>query len=239
MDEHRPHIGERLRAARESAGLSVSDISTTLKIQTPFVTAIEELDRSSLPSIGYALGYVRAYAIHLGMDGKMAVDAYKNDSEIPENLGIRDRPHFVPKRHIRLPRGFVAATTALSCAAVLAFWYSSQTDAQSALISNFPISGETTVTPQDNRPLDPGVVTIKATAPSWVRIRNADGEQLISRIFVKGESWQVSGLAGTTLSARDSGAIDLYVGETLLGPIGDKGMPVEDMPLNMTLGITE
>jgi len=239
MSEQKPHIGKRLRAAREKAGLSVSDISTALKIQQPFVRAIEELDKTALPSVGYALGYVRAYAIHVGIDGKLAVDSYKVDSEIPENLGMRDRPHFVPKRHIRLPKGFVAATTALSCAAVLAFWYSSQTDAQSALISNFPTSGDPTVTQQDARPIDPSMVTLKAVAPSWVQVRNLNGEQLISRIFVKGETWQISGLAGATLSVRDSSAIEIYVGDTRLGPIGDKGMPAVDLPLNMTLGTTE
>lgn len=226
-----PHIGERLRAAREQDGMTHAQISETLRIQASFLDAIERLDADALPSIGYVLGYVRAYAGYLGLNGQEAVDAYKTDSQIPENLGMRQSPHFVPKRDIRAPRGFFAATTVLSCAAVLAFWYGSQTDAQSAAISSpsgFSTASNAAPVPEE---IDPDLMTIKAIAPSWVQVKDKDRQVVISRILVAGETYQTDVDAGIFLSARDSGALELFIGGERMGSLGRKGIPMQDVPM--------
>ena len=227
----KPHIGEDLRRAREEAGLSFAQVSETLRIQGPFLQAIETLDKASLPSIGYVLGYVRAYAMHVGLDGKEAVERYKIDSEVPENLGMRDAPHFVPQRHIRLPKGFFAATTIISCAAVLALWYGSHTNANSAGLGpdtrlNIPEGGAPVAVS-----IDPDLMTFKATAPTWVEIRDSKRQKIISRILVTGESWQTDVDSGVSLSARDSGALELYIGGEFIGRLGRKGIPMTEVPM--------
>lgn len=223
-------IGDRLRGARVAAGLDIDQISADLKIQKSYIHAIESLDMETLPSAGYALGYVRAYANYLGLDGKAAVDAYKTQTAIPENLRMRDQPHFVPKRHVRVPRGFFAASVVMSCALVLAFWYGSQTDAQSAALSTSPISvAETQIAVAAK--IDPNILTVKAIAPSWVEIKDKSGQTVVSRIFVTGESWQTEKSSGVTITARDSGALELYAGSDLLGLMGQQGQPILDRPL--------
>ncbi|NNE58883.1 MAG: DUF4115 domain-containing protein [Hellea sp.] len=203
-------------------------IATKLKIQQSFVQAIEALDRQALPPIGYVLGYVRSYAGFVGLDPKEAVEDFKTDSEVPENLGMRDRPHFVPKHQIRLPKGFFAASTVLSCAAVLAFWYSSKMSAQSSALNMFseirPASASTVMVPA----VDPETMIIKATAPSWVEIKDENGKIIISRILITGESWEAHRDTNITLSARDAGAIEIYMGDKLVGSLGAKGSPVLD-----------
>jgi len=125
------HIGDDLRAKRESLSLSLDDVAGQLHIRPKYLLAIEKLDVEALPS----LGFIRSYALHLGLDAPTAVARYKADIECPEKLGMRDRPHFVPKRKIRLPRGSFAAGTVLSCLAVTVTWYGMQSDAQSANIA--------------------------------------------------------------------------------------------------------
>lgn len=231
QDTPAPHIGEKLRVAREARGETHAQISEILKVQSSFLDAIERLDSEALPSIGYVLGYVRAYAGYLGLNGQDAVNAYKVDSQIPKNLGRRNIPHFVPKREIRAPRGFFAATTVLSCAAVLAFWYGSQTDAQSAALSS--PSGFSTADTQSPEPseIDPDLMTIKAIAPSWVQIKDKDGQVVISRILIAGETYKTDVDAGIFLSARDSGALELYIGAERMGSLGRKGIPMKDIPM--------
>ncbi len=225
-----PHIGMRLKTVREARNLHHVEISDHLKIQPSFLAAIEQLDKDALPSVGYVLGYVRAYAEFLGLDGEGAVRAYKTDSAIPQNLGLRDCPHFVPKRQIRLPRGFFPAMTMLSCAAVLAFWYGFGTDAKSSALKTRPSLPASSSVP--SKPImDPDLMTIKATAPSWVEIKNNKGEVIVSRIFVTGERWQADMNAGITLSARDAGALELYLGEDLMGRLGGRGIPMTDIPM--------
>ena len=224
-------IGETLQRTRLQKSLSYADIAEELHIQATFIKAIEELDQDALPSIGYVLGYVRTYAQYLGLDGTDAVARYKTDSAVPKDLGMRDQPHFVAKRNFRLPKGFFAATTILSCAAVLAIWYGSNTDVQSATFT--PVSAEQ---PQfdlaaQSTAIDENILTLKALAPSWVEIKDGDGQVLISRIFVPGDSWQTDGSDRLTLSARDAGALELSRGETIIGKLGDTGQPVFDFVL--------
>jgi len=50
--EKQPHIGEILRAAREDAALTHAEVASELRIQVPFLEAIENLNTQALPSIG-------------------------------------------------------------------------------------------------------------------------------------------------------------------------------------------
>lgn len=227
---HKPrHIGIELREAREALGLSYVEVSELTKIQPQFLESLENLAKSELPSIGYVLGYVRTYAKAMGLDGASAVARYKIDSEVPENLGMRDRPHFVPKRKIRLPRGFFPALTVLAIAGMLTVWYGTQTETQAA------VAGGPDLTPRpQERPVaisDPNMITVKALAPSWVQIKDKSGRVIISRVFVTGETWQTQRGSGATLSARDGGAIQIFVGEGDAGLLGEQGVAISDIPL--------
>jgi hypothetical protein len=230
-EDNEAHVGQILRDRRVAKGLRLSDVATDLRIQANYLEAIEDLEISALPSVGYVLGYVRSYANYLGLDGAKAVYAYKRDSEIPENLGMRNQPHFVPKRQLRLPKGFFAATSAMTCAATLAFWYAAQSEAQSAAITARAPIDVTTVTAVRTETIDPDMMTLKAVAPSWVQIKDAKGDVIMSRILVSGETWQTDKSAVVTLSARDGGALEVLIGEESLGILGDKGVPLQDVAL--------
>lgn len=223
------HIGAELRDARLARGLTYDDISEVTKIRPEFLGAIETLSTDNLPSIGYVLGYVRSYAKFLGMDSGSAVARYKVDSEVPDNLGVRKLPHFIPTRNIRLPRGFVPATMVLAVAGMLTLWYGTQTETQASVTT---IADLSIVEQPQVSMTDPDLVTVRALAPSWIQIKDKSGRILISRIFVTGETWQTPRGSGTTLSARDGGAIQLYIGETNAGEMGERGVAVTDISLN-------
>ena len=233
------NIGEDLRCAREGKNLSIDDVAQSLNLQASYITAIEALDRDNLPSIGYALGYVRAYANLVGLDGTDAVNRFKADSEVPENLGMRDRPHFVPQRKIKLPRGFVPALSVLGCAAMLAFWYGTHTNVQAAPGSSIALSDPALPAPTIATPLPVNVLTVKAIAPSWVQVKDAQGQVVISRILTIGDSYQTETEARMTLSARDGGALELYAGDERLGLLGEKGVSFSGKPINPSVIIPE
>ena len=225
------HIGTQLREARLAQGLSYADIAVVTKIQPQFLTAIENLSKADLPSAGYVLGYVRSYANYLGLDGTKAVAQYKIDSEMSGALPMRDRPHFVPKRKIRLPRAIVPATTVLAVAAMLTLWYGTQTETQAAAPINAVDLSADAAAPVPAAMTDPDMLTIRALAPSWIQIKDARGDVIISRIFVTGETWQTPRGSGASLSVRDGGAVRLYVGEQNTGALGEQGVALLDMPL--------
>ncbi len=224
------HIGTRLRVAREAAGLSVSELSDLTHIRSDFLSAIEGLRADDLPSIGYVLGFVRSYAKAVGLDGAQAVADYKRDVAVPENLGMRNQPHFVPKNSLTLPRGFVPALTVFGFAAMIVTWYGLQTETQATPVISSPALVESET--EETMPIAADMVTVRTTAPSWVQIKDAKGTTLISRIFVTGESWQGPVGGGYSVSVRDAGAIEIYLGEDKRPPLGQMGEARYDVILS-------
>jgi len=227
------HIGAALKAARIEAGYSYADISDALHIQPGYLSAIENLKADDLPSLGYVLGFIRSYASHLGLDPKNAVERYKTDIECPVNLGLRDSPHYVPKRQIRFPRGTFAATAVLSCALVAVSWYGSQTSAQSAQFAErSPVAtqnfGFEPIGPSLG---NPDMISLIATRTSFVEVKDADGNELISRIMLPGQLFETDKKLLPTATVRDAGALELYLGGELAGPLGPNGESLKNIDL--------
>ena len=228
LTSHEMHIGAKLRDVRTAKGLSYAQVSETIKIRPEYIESIEKLSQDGLPEAGYVLGYVRSYAKFLGLDARSAVTRYKRESELPENLGRRPLPHFIPKRKIRLPRGFIPATTVMSVAAMLVAWYGTHTELQASVTPAPDLTISETVIIE---PVDPNILTVKALAPSWVQIRNKAGKVIISRVFVTGETWQTPRGSEVKLTVRDGGAIALLLGDEDLGVLGQRGVAIHEKDL--------
>lgn len=69
-------FGEKLRQQREQKGISLDAISTTTKISTRMLRAIEDEHFDQLPGGVFNKGFVRAYARHVGLDEEEAVTDY-------------------------------------------------------------------------------------------------------------------------------------------------------------------
>jgi cytoskeletal protein RodZ len=72
-----PDIGAALKAAREFRRLNLQDLADTTRIRRSYLAAIEEMRLDELPSRPFTIGYIRAYATALGLDGEAAVDRFK------------------------------------------------------------------------------------------------------------------------------------------------------------------
>src|SRR5579863_2227044 len=74
-------VGQLLRQTRESYGSDIPRVAAALRIRGAYLEAIEEGQYDRLPGPVYALGFVRAYAVHLGLDGEEAVRRFKLEAE--------------------------------------------------------------------------------------------------------------------------------------------------------------
>jgi cytoskeleton protein RodZ len=61
------HFGARLRAERERLGLTVGDMVARLRLHPKQVRALEEADFAALPESTFVRGFVRSYAMSLGL----------------------------------------------------------------------------------------------------------------------------------------------------------------------------
>lgn len=82
IDEPTESIGEYLSGKRQRTGKTLTDISRALKIAQHHLIAIENNSFEELPGRAYAIGFVRSYAIYLGLDARVLAARLK--AELPE-----------------------------------------------------------------------------------------------------------------------------------------------------------
>ncbi len=228
------HIGSELGAARMDAGYSIKEVAEKLHIQSNYLDAIERLDKDALPTLGYALGFVRTYARFLGLNEKNTIERFKVDIEAPIYLSAQAEPNFVPKSSFHLPKGSFAIGAVLCCTFVVVSWYGMKADAVSAI----PVAAAVQPTEVwESAPVQPtqnneNMISLKAIGPSWVQVKDNLGNVLISRIMVKGEVFETERKNLPVLSLRDAGAVELYLGGKLIGAIGQRGEPAKNIPLS-------
>jgi cytoskeletal protein RodZ len=80
--DQRGHVGAALRAARERLGLAEDDIAQFTRIRSAYITAIEAFDFDALPARPFVVGYVRAYALAMGLEPEAVVARFH--AEAPE-----------------------------------------------------------------------------------------------------------------------------------------------------------
>ena len=61
-------VGAQLKKARTARGLSIRDIAHTTRVPRASLEAIETGDREALPASVFVRGFVRAYALEVGLD---------------------------------------------------------------------------------------------------------------------------------------------------------------------------
>ena len=75
-------IGERLEAARIGASLDLATVEDRTKIRRKYLRALEDERWDDLPSSAYAKGFLRSYAVLLGLDAEAIVDEYRRQVEV-------------------------------------------------------------------------------------------------------------------------------------------------------------
>lgn len=114
-------VGALLRASRQRVGEELRDVASMLRIRYPYLEAIEEGRYSSLPGQTYAIGFVRAYAEHLGLDSEEVVRRYK--AEIASR-GARNDLHFpTPMGETGIPGGAIVFVGLVVAVLVYGGWY--------------------------------------------------------------------------------------------------------------------
>ena len=152
-------LGHHLRAVREHKGLSLVQVAEATRVRRVYLEALEANDLAPLPSRPFAVGYVRAYARALGLDGDAAVARFKTEN--PEAAQALRAPVGVSRESDSRRRVIYAGMAGLVVA--LALW----NIAQHTLISSarpdaiLPAS-ETPAWPELPKP---GPVTLGAPTP--------------------------------------------------------------------------
>ena len=196
-------VGDRLRAARLSAGQDLSDIATKTRIPQRHLEAIEAGDYSALPSITYAVGFVKAYARAVGADEVSLARTLRSE------LGQESEQRYVqPEDEIadpaRVPPRWLAWTAVLIVLLIAGgygLWRSGTFDGVGTATTApapEPANKVTIAAPPAAKPAA-GPVVLTAQDDVWFRVYDRNDKVLFEGIKKKGESWQVPADADTPM----------------------------------------
>lgn len=123
--ENAQGVGALLRASRLRCGEDLRDVSKALCIRLAYLEAIESGRCQELPGPTYAIGFVRAYAEHLGLDSAEVVRRFKAETSAANGRSELVFP--TPVAEAGIPGGAIVFVGAV--VAVLAYggWYLSTT----------------------------------------------------------------------------------------------------------------
>jgi cytoskeleton protein RodZ len=144
-------VGSLLKATRNGLGQSVEDVCRMLRIRKIYIEAIEGSDYSALPKGPYGLGFVKAYAEHLGLDGAEIARRFREESNAP---AVRSELSFPkPVQESRVPGGAVLLIAVMLGLGAYGGWYylSSQGKTIADLVDPLPerlASYSTSATPE-------------------------------------------------------------------------------------------
>ena len=113
-------VGKILRKTREERGEDLRYVAQILRIRYPYLKAIEDGHPDELPGPTYAVGFVRTYADHLGLDNEKLVQQFKEEAA---DLQSRADLHFpAPLPEGKIPSGVVLVSAVVLAAVVYGGW---------------------------------------------------------------------------------------------------------------------
>lgn len=237
-------VGEILRRTRVHYGQTLDQIGQILRIRASQLEALEIGDIAQLPGRVYAIGFVRAYAEYLGLDGDKMVHLFKQQS-----VGRNTKPDLQfpvaasDTKVATMP--MVGIGVALCIAAIIAGVFlldgrggeedipAVPTVMQEEMLSEAPSIIPSSEPPPQPPPMfnedDPGNVepaaqsqrvTVNIEENSWVEVRDAAGKVLISQVLKPGDYFLVPNQPGMTMSTGNAGGIKLVVDGKTVPKIG-------------------
>lgn len=118
-------VGGLLRASRLRRNEELRDVAKSLRIRQVYMEAIEDCRYDDLPGTIYAVGFIRAYAELMGLDGEEVIRRFKAEVEEPEIKSNLTFPSLIPEHGI--PGGAIVMVGLVIAAIGYGSWYLAST----------------------------------------------------------------------------------------------------------------
>lgn len=243
--------GDRLRLAREAAGLSLADVATRTRITQRHLAAIEKSDFSELPGRTYVTGFARAYARAVDLPEAEIGTALRRELD-DDSYGARPLYEaYEPTDPARLPTARLTWTlviVTLLLASAYGVWRFLSVEPDEALIAAQNRAAEASEAPQNDAADAPatktgatGQAAVAANAPVvltgitevWIGFDDAKGKTENWRTLDAGETYQVPPAYTEQFTLRTSipQALKVTVGGRDIGTIGAPDTLVKNVSL--------
>lgn len=240
--------GDKLRLAREAAGLSLADVASRTRITQRHLEAIERSDFSELPGRTYVTGFARAYARAVDLPETEIGAAVRRELEEDEYAARPAYEAYEPTDPARLPTARLAWTLAIVAALLVSAYgvwrflsvepddaliaaQNRDADASEAPAATVPAT-EATKTQPGPVPADAPVV-LTGLSEVWIGFDDATGKTENWRTLDPGETYEVppAYIEQFTLRTSIPQAIKVTVGGRDVGQIGPADTLVKGISL--------
>lgn len=246
-----PSVGGILKAARLKRELTLEAVAKNLRISKSSLTRLEE-DHDNLVCDVYNLGFLRSYAHYLGLDVDALVQQFKDQSTTPNGSHLIF-PAPLPGRGMPNFRILGLALLSLIVVIAGWEWHGYQETAPlpqevPTFVAAQPekeLKEEQPLSPIEPAPLVqqsipeasslietqalleekslPEGVLLKATATSWIEVKNENGEIILNRLFHPGETYEFKNPQNLVLKTGNAAGISLVSGKKVLPFLGKSG----------------
>ncbi len=155
-------LGAQLRDTRQGLGWGVPELAASLRIRREYLEAIEDGRMSDLPGTTYALGFVRAYASALGLNGDQMAARFRAETDEVARKPPLSFPAPVPQRGV--PAGALMLLGLVILAGAYAGWYWVSDHGHTPAQVVPPIPDRLTAPAAEKSPPSPQVASILPTA---------------------------------------------------------------------------
>ncbi len=237
-------VGDRLRAAREEREMTLDDVASITRVPTRHLLHIERGEWDALPAQTYSVGFARAYANAVGLNGS------EIGQELRAQLGAPPNPAAVayePADPARVPPrslAIVAGAIALLLVVGYAIWRSSSVpaedpQAEAAAVDQPIIAPPPAASPAGNQPLAgtsaaaaSGPVVLTASDAVWLRVYEAGGAVIFENTLQPGQRYEVPTSAQRPqIRVGRPEALRVTVGQAAVPQLGPTGQPIGDVSL--------
>ena len=249
-------VGDILKRARLKKLLSLEQVEIAIRVTVPHLQAIELGRFDLLPDGVYTLGFIRAYANHVDLDGDKIVELVKRQAG--EKIAAKETPP--PPAPIlddySYPTGKIILVIFLMLCSV--FWFKSLLEdspylekdkilpvpqdlkLQTTLLTKpEPVPSEE----QDNtseqsddsaRSNQPNnQIVLKAIENVWLEIRDGQQKTIFSRVLNSGEEyWVPIDKTDLVMTLGNAGGLQINVGEKALPLLGKTGQVIRKVALD-------
>ena len=236
-------IGGRLQEAREARGLSLEELASQTRIPVRHLQHIEREEWDALPAVTYCVGFVRAYANAVGLDGaefgreiRDRLGGTRSRAPAPEYYQPAD-PARVPPRSLAL----IAAVIGIVLVIGYVVWRNSLAGEEESAevtvpVAEAPAPAATQPGPavQPAPPPAGGQVSLVATEEVWLQIEDqaSGGPSLFQGTLVPGQNFVIPATAQRPVvrTGRPQ-VLRVSVGGRDLGPLEPSERTVSDVSL--------
>ena len=229
-------VGDRLRAAREAAALSLDQVSARTRIRVPVLQDLEADRLGPATSAVYTRGHIRAIASAVGVDPTPLVRDFdaRVGARVPgaaaaepvplprPPVGSLSVPQSAPPERPRWLQACVAGAGVL--VALLAVGVLAEDGAEQEQAA--PARAETTTAPGQAQPAAPApaaaALVLTAHGTSWLSVSNA-ATTLFEGVVEDGWSRRFEDASALSVRVGNAAAVAASCGGATAGPEGEEG----------------